>query len=109
MTIDSYDLAVIGSGPGGSAAALTAARRGLRVCLIEREQVGGVCLNVGCIPTKALIAVSHLLRRIRRAAQWGGRTHGCDLDYPAGRGPAPPSLVTAVFAQGYIGRYRKPT
>mgnify|MGYP001574022697 CR=1 FL=1 len=62
-----YDLAVMGSGPGGCAAALTAARRGLRVGLIERAEVGGVCLNVGCIPTKALLSVSSLLRRVRQA------------------------------------------
>ena len=79
----SYDLIVIGSGPGGCAAALTAARRGLRVGLIEREAVGGVCLNVGCIPTKALVSVAHLLRRVRRASQMGLRVQGCELDYPA--------------------------
>ncbi len=76
-----YDLAVVGSGPGGYAAALSATRRGLRVCLIEREQWGGVCLNVGCIPTKALLAVSHLIRRLQRASQLGLSIHGYDVDY----------------------------
>ena len=80
-----YDLAVVGSGPGGYAAALTAARRGLRACLIEREQWGGVCLNVGCIPTKALLAVSHFIRRLRHAHRLGVSVHGYDLDYPAVR------------------------
>ena len=61
-----YDVAVIGSGPGGYAAALAARRRGLRTALIERGDWGGVCLNVGCIPTKALIAVAHTLSRIRQ-------------------------------------------
>ena len=78
-----YDLAVVGSGPGGYAAALAAARRGLRVCLIEREQWGGVCLNVGCIPTKALLAVSHFVRRLRQAKRFGLTIHGYDLDWPA--------------------------
>ncbi len=78
-----YDVVVIGSGPGGCAAALTGARRGLRVGLIEREAVGGVCLNVGCIPTKALAAVASLLRRIRRAGEMGISVQGCALDYPA--------------------------
>ena len=77
-----YDLAVVGSGPGGCAAALTAARRGLRVGLIEREAVGGVCLNVGCIPTKALLAVAHLVRRKQGAAQMGIAVRGYEIDYP---------------------------
>ena len=79
----SYDVAVVGSGPGGYAAALTAARRGLRVCLIERGQWGGVCLNVGCIPTKALLAVSHLVRRLQQAHRMGVKVHGYEIDYPA--------------------------
>lgn len=81
----SYDLAVIGSGPGGYAAAVSAGRRGLRVCLIEREQWGGVCLNVGCIPTKALVAVAHLIRRLQQARQLGVIVRGYDLDYAAVR------------------------
>ena len=83
MNERAVDLAVIGSGPGGYAAALAAARRGLSVGLIEREQVGGVCLNIGCIPTKALLSVSHLVRRIRQADRLGIRVQGCEIDYPA--------------------------
>ncbi len=66
-----HDLVVVGSGPGGTAAALAAARRGLRVAIVERGAVGGVCLNVGCIPTKALVSVAHLWRRIENAGRMG--------------------------------------
>ncbi len=83
LRTERWDLAVIGSGPGGYAAALTAARRGARVCLIEREQWGGVCLNVGCIPTKALVSVAHLARRIRQAGRLGITVGSVSLDYPA--------------------------
>ncbi|MDP3768291.1 MAG: dihydrolipoyl dehydrogenase [Dehalococcoidia bacterium] len=79
----SCDLAIIGSGPGGCAAALTAARRGAAVSLIERETWGGVCLNVGCIPTKALVAVAHFIRRLQRADRLGVTVRGYDLDFPA--------------------------
>lgn len=80
-----YDLAVVGSGPGGCAAALTAARRGLRVCLIERDDLGGVCLNIGCIPTKALLSVSSLVRRVREAHRLGIAVQGYTLDFAAVR------------------------
>jgi len=80
-----YDLLVVGSGPGGCAAALAAARRGLRTGLIEQAQWGGVCLNVGCIPTKALLSVARLYRRLGRADRWGIRLQGYALDYPAVR------------------------
>ena len=54
-----FDLAVIGSGPGGYVAAIKAAQSGLSVCLIEKNKIGGTCLNVGCIPTKYLLTNSH--------------------------------------------------
>jgi dihydrolipoamide dehydrogenase len=82
-TLRAYDLAVVGSGPGGYAAALSGARRGLRVCLIEREQLGGVCLNIGCIPTKALLSVARFIRRLEQARQMGVTLHGYDVDYRA--------------------------
>lgn len=66
-----YDLAIIGGGPGGYVAAIRAAQLGGRVALVERERVGGVCLNHGCIPTKALIASAERLHAAREAERFG--------------------------------------
>lgn len=66
-----YDLAVIGAGPGGYVAAIRAAQLGAKVALLERDQVGGVCLNYGCIPTKAMIATAHLMDAVGRAGEFG--------------------------------------
>lgn len=66
-----YQLAVIGAGPGGYVAAIHAARLGQRVCLIERDEVGGVCLNRGCIPTKTLVATAKVFTTVKRAGEYG--------------------------------------
>lgn len=66
-----YQIAVIGAGPGGYAAAIRAAKRGVKVCLIEKDEVGGVCLNRGCIPTKAMVASTELYTRAKRACDFG--------------------------------------
>jgi dihydrolipoamide dehydrogenase len=66
-----YDIVVIGSGPGGYHAAIRAGQLGKRVACIEREYVGGVCLNVGCIPTKALLHVAEDLRKAKHATDYG--------------------------------------
>ncbi|MDI7247624.1 MAG: dihydrolipoyl dehydrogenase [Bacillota bacterium] len=66
-----FDVAVIGGGPGGYVAAIRAAQLGRSVCLIEKDQLGGTCLNRGCIPTKALVASTHALEMARRLAEFG--------------------------------------
>ncbi len=66
-----FDVVVIGAGPGGFRAARRCAQRGASVALVEREHVGGTCLNVGCIPSKTLLASAHLLLRARHAAEMG--------------------------------------
>lgn len=68
-----YDIAIVGAGPGGYVAALRAAQLGMRVALVEPVRVGGTCLNVGCVPTKALVTATDLLVRARRAAEYGVR------------------------------------
>ncbi|MSO44605.1 MAG: dihydrolipoyl dehydrogenase [Thermoleophilia bacterium] len=68
---DGPRVVVLGGGPGGDVAALRAAQLGAQVVLVERAELGGTCLNWGCIPTKALLAASDLLRKIREAKQFG--------------------------------------
>lgn len=63
-----FDVCVIGAGPGGYVAAIRSAQLGLKTCVIEREKLGGVCLNVGCIPSKAMISASHFKHRIEHDA-----------------------------------------
>ena len=60
-----FDLIVIGSGPGGYVAAIRAAQLGLETAVVEREHLGGVCLNWGCIPTKALLTNAHLVDMVQ--------------------------------------------
>jgi dihydrolipoamide dehydrogenase len=72
MATQNFDVCVIGAGPGGYVAAIRAAQLGMKTAVIEREYLGGVCLNVGCIPSKAMIAASHFLHRLQHdAAEMG--------------------------------------
>ncbi|EAQ01463.1 dihydrolipoamide dehydrogenase [Pseudooceanicola batsensis HTCC2597] len=78
----SYDFLVIGSGPGGYVAAIRAAQLGLRTCVVEREHLGGICLNWGCIPTKALLRSAEVYHMMHRAKEYGlsAEKIGYDLD-----------------------------
>ncbi len=80
MSFD-YQLAVIGGGPGGYVAAIRAAQLGVSVCLIEKGEMGGTCLNVGCIPTKALVQAATLYENIRGASAYGIKSTA-ELDMP---------------------------
>ena len=71
MSEQSFDLIVVGGGPGGYVAAIRGAQLGLKTALVEREHLGGICLNWGCIPTKALLRSSDILRTMRHAAEFG--------------------------------------
>ena len=78
-----YDLVVIGSGPGGYVAALYASRRKLNVCVIEKDLLGGTCLNRGCIPTKALLHSASILSKIRESKEYGIEVEGLKINFPA--------------------------
>ena len=68
MSSQNFDIVVVGSGPGGYVAAIRAAQLGFKTAIVEREALGGVCLNVGCIPSKAMISASHFLHRAQHDA-----------------------------------------
>jgi dihydrolipoamide dehydrogenase len=79
-----FDLTIIGSGPGGYVAAIRAAQLGLKTAIVEKAAaLGGTCLNIGCIPTKALLYSAELLDRTREAGKFGVRTGEVALDLPA--------------------------
>ncbi|MCX5668349.1 MAG: dihydrolipoyl dehydrogenase [Candidatus Omnitrophica bacterium] len=79
----SYDLVIIGSGPGGYAAALYASRLKLKVCVIEKDLLGGACLNRGCIPTKAMLHSASILSIIKRSKEYGIEVSGVSANFPA--------------------------
>ena len=82
MAAKTYDMIVIGAGPGGYVAAIRAAQLGLKVVCVERENLGGICLNWGCIPTKAMLRSSEVFHLMHRAKEFGLKAEniGYDLD-----------------------------
>ena len=81
MKIHSFDTVIIGSGPGGYVAAIKAAQLGQNVAVIERSELGGICLNWGCIPTKALLRTSELYHTLSHADEFGIKVAKPDLDF----------------------------
>jgi dihydrolipoamide dehydrogenase len=80
---DSYDVIVLGSGPGGYVAAIRAAQLGLKTAIVERELLGGICLNWGCIPTKALLRSAELFHQMKHAKDYGLAAEGISADLDA--------------------------
>jgi dihydrolipoamide dehydrogenase len=78
-----YDVVVIGSGPGGYVAAIRCAQLGLRTACVERAELGGICLNWGCIPTKALLKTAEVLEHAHRAKEFGILVDNVRVDFPA--------------------------
>jgi len=75
-----YDVVVVGSGPGGYVAAIRAAQLGLKVAIVERSEVGGICLNWGCIPTKALLRSAEMYHNLQRAEEFGLKVENISYD-----------------------------
>ena len=80
---EEIDVVIIGGGPGGYVAAIKAAHLGLKAVLVEKDKLGGVCLNKGCIPTKALVSTAEVLNYIQRAGEFGIQVKDYSFDFPA--------------------------
>jgi dihydrolipoamide dehydrogenase len=100
-----FDTIVVGGGPGGYVAAIRAAQLGMSVALVEREQLGGICLNWGCIPTKSLLHTADLLREMRRASDYGIVTG--EIGFDAARVVKRSRAVADQLSRGVKGLLRK--
>jgi dihydrolipoamide dehydrogenase len=105
MSEKKYDLVVIGGGPGGYVAAIRASQLGLSTALVEYENLGGVCLNWGCIPTKALLKTAEVYRHIKNAEKYGLKVSGVeyDLDKIVGRS----RNIAGQLSMGVTGLLKK--
>jgi dihydrolipoamide dehydrogenase len=83
MAESQYDCIVIGSGPGGYVTAIRAAQLGMKTAIVEKDQIGGRCLNYACIPAKAVLRVADVLAEIREADDFGIKVSEPEIDYPA--------------------------
>jgi dihydrolipoamide dehydrogenase len=80
MSENAFDILIIGSGPGGYVAAIRAAQLGFRTAVVEREHLGGICLNWGCIPTKALLRSAEVYHQLKHAADYGLKADNVSFD-----------------------------
>ncbi len=105
MAESTYDCIVIGSGPGGYVAAIRAAQLGMKTAVIEKDKVGGRCLNYACIPAKAVLRSADLLSEIREAGDYGLSVSGVEVDYGAVQGRR--EKVVATLVGGVGGLFKK--
>jgi dihydrolipoamide dehydrogenase len=105
MAETAYDCVVIGSGPGGYVAAIRAAQLGMKTAVVERDKVGGRCLNYACIPAKAVLRSADLLSEVRDAHEFGLKINGVEVDYPAVQ--ARREKVVATLVGGVGGLFKK--
>jgi len=105
MAESSYDVIVIGSGPGGYVAAIRAAQLGKKTAVVEKDKVGGRCLNYACIPAKAVLRSADLLTEIREAGDYGLNVSGVEVDYSAVQGRR--EKVVSTLVGGVGGLFKK--
>src|SRR4051794_3455379 len=101
----SYDCIVIGSGPGGYVAAIRAAQLGMKTAVVEKDKVGGRCLNYACIPAKAVLRTADVLQEIREADDYGLKVGDPEVDYPAVM--ARREKVISTLVGGVSGLFKK--
>src|SRR5258707_3193506 len=107
MAETSFDLIVIGGGPGGYVAAIRAAQLGMKTALIERDELGGICLNWGCIPTKALLRASEIHHLLHHLDQFGFSAK--DITYDPKKLIARSRAVAKQLSNGVAHLLRKNT
>jgi dihydrolipoamide dehydrogenase len=105
MAENSYDCIVIGSGPGGYVAAIRAAQLGKKTVVVEKDKVGGRCLNYACIPAKAVLRSADLLSEIRDAGEFGLKVTGVEVDYAAVQ--ARREKIVSTLTGGVAGLFKK--
>jgi dihydrolipoamide dehydrogenase len=103
---EKFDLVVVGAGPGGYVAAIRAAQLGLKTACVERERPGGICLNWGCIPTKALLKSAEAMRTVRNAAEFGVVVNG-EIGFDWGKVISRSRAVADRNAKGIEHLFRK--
>ncbi len=105
MAESAYDCVVIGSGPGGYVAAIRAAQLGMKTAVIEKDRVGGRCLNYACIPAKAVLRVADILTDVREAGSFGIKVGAPEVDFAAVS--ARREKVVATLTGGVSGLFKK--
>ena len=105
MAESAYDCVVIGSGPGGYVAAIRAAQLGMRTAVVEKDRVGGRCLNYACIPAKAVLRVADILTEVREAGEYGIKVAEPEVDY-AGVSKRREKVISTLVG-GVAGLFKK--
>src|SRR3954451_4178032 len=100
-----YDCIVIGSGPGGYVAAIRAAQLGMKTAVVEKDKVGGRCLNYACIPAKAVLRVADILTEVEEADEFGIEVDGSSVDF--GKVSQRREKVVKTLTGGVAGLFKK--